>query len=118
MPVAMINTSENLSDNNFLFYKYALKKRGFSVIFTGGILPVSEVLEIHKIKPFKYLIVNSGAFDFAKKKIEYFSTIGKSLSIKKIIFTDYPGVDDKRTPERIILSRDPVDFIKKISLLK
>lgn len=118
MPVAMINTSDNLSDNNFLFYKYALKKRGFNVIFTGGILPPSEVLEIHKIKPFKYLIVNSGAFDFAKKKIEYFSAIGRSLSIKKIIFTDYPEGADKRTPERIILSRDPADFIKKISLLK
>ena len=118
MPVAMINTSDNLSDNNFLFYKYALKKRGFSVIFTGGILPASEVLEIHKIKSFKYLVVNSGAFDFAKKKIEYFSAIGKSLSIKKIIFTDYPGVADKRAPERIILSRDPSDFLKKISFLK
>lgn len=118
MPVAMINTSDNLSDNNFLFYKYALKRRGFSVIFTGGILPASEVLEIHKIKSFKYLVVNSGAFDFAKKKIEYFSAIGRSLAIKKIIFTDYPGAADKRTPERIILSRDPADFIKKISLLK
>ncbi len=26
--VAMINTSDNLSDNNFLFYKYVLKKTG------------------------------------------------------------------------------------------
>jgi DNA-binding transcriptional MerR regulator len=48
--VAMINTSDNLTDNNFLFYKYALRKRGFDVIFTGGILPASEVVEIYKIK--------------------------------------------------------------------
>ncbi|MDQ1332815.1 MAG: merR-type protein, partial [Bacteroidota bacterium] len=47
--VAMINTSDNLSDNNFLFYKYALKKRGYDVIYTGGILPASEVIEIYKI---------------------------------------------------------------------
>ena len=66
--VAMINTSDNLSDNNFLFYKYALKKRGYDVIFTGGILPASEVIEIHKIKPFEYLVVNSSAFDFAGRK--------------------------------------------------
>ena len=118
MPVAMINTSDNLSDNNFLFYKYALKRRGFNVIYTGGILPTSEVLEIHKIKPFRYLVVNSGAFDYAKKKIDYFSSIGRSLSIKKIIFTDYPGAAVKRTSERIILSSDPADFIKKISQLK
>ena len=78
-------------------------------------LPASEINEIYRIKPFKYLIVNSGAFDFAKKKIEYFNAAGKALSLKKIIFTDYPGVADKRTPERIIISRDPSDFIKKIS---
>ena len=117
-PVAMMNTSDNYSYNNFLFYKYALKKRGFSVIFTGGVLPASEVLEMHRIKPFKYLVVNSGAFDFAKKKIEYFSNIGKSLSLKKIIFTDYPGITDRKTKDRIIISGDPADFIKKISQLK
>jgi len=117
-PVAMVNTSDNFSDNNFLFYKYALKKRGFSVLFTGGVLPGSEVLEMHRIKPFKYLVVNSGAFDFAKKRIEYFSSIGKSLSLKKIIFTDYPGIADRKTNDRIIISREPADFIKKISLLK
>jgi DNA-binding transcriptional MerR regulator len=116
--VAMINTSDNFSDNNFLFYKYALKKRGFEVIFTGDILPVSEVIEMHKIKSFKFLVVNSGAFDFAKKKIEYFNSTGKSLQIKKIVFTDYPDVADKKTPERIIITSDPADFIKKISLLK
>lgn len=116
--VAMINTTDNFSDNNFLFYKYALRKRGFEVIFSGGILPASEVIEIHRIKPFKYLIVNSGAFDFAKKKIDYFSAISKSLQIKKIIFTDYPGIPERRSPENIIVTRDPADFIKKISSLK
>jgi len=115
--VAMINTSDNFSDNNFLFYKYALKKRGFEVIFTGDILPASEVIEMHKIKPFKFLVVNSGAFDFAKRKIEYFSNIGKLLSIRKILFTDYPGVPDKRTSEKIIISKDPADFINKVSSL-
>jgi MerR family transcriptional regulator, light-induced transcriptional regulator len=117
-PVAMVNTSDNFSDNNFLFYKYVLKKRGFSVISTGGVLPGSEVLEIHRIKPFKFLVVNSGAFDFAQKRIEYFSNIGKSLALKKIIFTDYPGITSRRTSERIIISRDPADFLKKISQLK
>ena len=116
--VAMINTSDNFSDNNFLFYKYALKKRGFDVIFTGDILPASEVVEMHKIKPFKFLIVNSGAFDYAKKKIEYFNSISKSLQIKKIVFTDYPGLPDKKTPEKIIITRDPAEFVEKISFLK
>jgi hypothetical protein len=114
----MINTSDNFTDNNFLFYKYALRKRGFEVIFTGDILPASEVIEIHRIKPFKFLVVNSGAFDFAKKKIEYFNSIAKSLHIRKVIFTDYPGVPDRKTGEKIILTSDPADFIKKIPMLK
>ncbi len=113
----MINTSDNLSDNNFLFYKYVLKKRGYDVIFTGGILPASEVIEIHKIKSFDYLVVNSSAFDFARKKIGYFSSIGKSLLIKKIILTDFPDGQDKRLPENILISKNPEDFIKTISAI-
>ncbi|HEX2920735.1 MAG TPA: MerR family transcriptional regulator [Bacteroidales bacterium] len=115
--VAMINTSENLTDNNFLFYKYVLKKRGFDVIFTGGILPASEVIEIHKIKPFDYLVVNSSAFDFAEKKIDYFSNIGKSLMIKKIILTDTPEEATGKPSDKIITTRDPSSFIKVVDSL-
>jgi hypothetical protein len=115
---AMINTSDNLSDNNFLFYKYVLKKRGYDVIFTGGVLPASEVIEIHKIKSFDYLVVNSGSFDFARKKIGYFSSIGKSLLIKKIILTDYPESHEKRIPENILITKNPEEFRKTIANLK
>jgi DNA-binding transcriptional MerR regulator len=115
--VAMINTSDNLSDNNFLFYKYVLKKRGYDVIYTGGILPASEVIEIHKIKSFEYLVVNSNGFDFGRKKISYFSSVGRSLFIKKIILTDYPGIPDKKLPENIITTRNPEDFRTVISSL-
>ncbi len=116
--VAMINTSDALSDNNFLFYKYALKKRGFDVIFTGGILPASEVIEIYKIKPFDYLVVNSSGFDFAKKKIAYFNNLGKSLMIKKIIFTDSPEETDRKYYDKIIITSDPAGFLRFIEGLK
>jgi DNA-binding transcriptional MerR regulator len=116
--VAMINTSDNFTDNNFLFYKYVLKKRGFDVIFTGGILPASEVIEMYKIKPFEYLVVNSSAFDFAKKKIGYFNSIGKSLMIKKIILTDYPEVMEKKYPDKLIVTRDPSEFISSVDGLR
>lgn len=116
--VAMINTSDNLTDNNFLFYKYALKKRGFDVIFTGGILPASEVIEIHKIKPFAFLVVNSGSFDFASKKAGYFSSIGKSLLIRKIILADYPNPEYRKVPDNIIIARSPSDFLKALTNLK
>jgi len=116
--IAMINITGNLFDNNYLFYKYALKKRGFDVIFTGGILPASELIEIHKIKPFKNLAVNSGAFDFAEKKFEYFGNLSKSLNLNKIIFTDYPGLPGKIISEKIIITKNPQDFINKISLIR
>jgi MerR family transcriptional regulator, light-induced transcriptional regulator len=110
--VAMINTSDNLSDNNFLFYKYVLRKRGFDIIFTGGILPAGEVVEMHKIKPFEYLVVNSGAFDFADRKVSYFNDIGKSLKLKKIILTDSPHEMTGKRYDRLIVTRDPLQFIE------
>lgn len=116
--VAMINTSGNLADNNFLFYRYALRKRGFDVIFTGGILPASEVFEIFKIRPFDYLIVNSNSFDFDHKKIGYFNNFIKSLKIKKIIFTDFPGEAEGRLSDKIIIANDPAAFIRCIDAIK
>jgi DNA-binding transcriptional MerR regulator len=116
--VAMINTSDNLTDNNFLFYKYVLKKRGFDVIFTGGILPASEVIEIFKIKPFEYLVVNSSAFNFAQKKIGYFNSLGKSLMIKKIILTDSPEVKGKKYDDKLIITHNPSGFINCIEGLR
>jgi len=118
LTVAMINTSENLSDNNFLFYKYVLKKRGFDVIFTGGILPASEVIEMFKIKTFEYLVVNSSGFDFAKKKIGYFSNIARSLMIKKIILTDFPDEKERKQQDRLVITRDPAAFISFADSLK
>jgi MerR family transcriptional regulator, light-induced transcriptional regulator len=116
--VAMINTSDNLTDNNFLFYKYALRKRGFDVIFTGGILPASEVVEMYKIKPFEFLVVNSSAFDFAEKKIAYFTSIGKSLMIRKTILTDSPEEYNNKTYDKLLLTKDPKEFLKAIDSLQ
>jgi MerR family transcriptional regulator, light-induced transcriptional regulator len=116
--VAMLNTSDNLTDNNFLFYKYVLKKRGYDVIFTGGILPASEVVEIYKIKPFEYLVVNSSEFDFAKKKIAYFNNIVKSLMIKKIILTDSPEEQERKIQDKLIFTQDPAGFIRCVEGLR
>ncbi len=116
--IAMINTSDTLTDNNFLFYKCALKKRGHDVVFTGGILPASEVIEIHKIKPFEYLIVNSGVFDFEEKKLSYFSNIGKTLMLKKIILTDFPENRIEKSFDKLILSKDPAHFMEIIDTIR
>jgi len=115
--VAMVNTLENCSDNNFLFYKYSLKKRGFDVIFSGGILPDSEVIEIYNIKPFDFLVLNSASFDFARKKLVYFSNIGKALLVKKIILADFPDESIRRVPENVAVTRNPREFLKLLPSL-
>jgi len=84
-------------------------------------LPPSEVKEIYKIKPFNYLVVNSGTFDFTDKRIGYFSSLGKSMLIKKIIFTDFPENPergDKNMPDNIIISKSPRDFINLIDSIR
>ncbi len=118
LSVAMINTSDNITDCNFLFYKYVLKKRGYDVIFTGGVLPASEVIEIHKIKSFDYLVVNTNSFDFTKNKISYFSSIGQSLMIKKIILTDsFEEISEKKYV-KLVITKDPISFIRTIENLQ
>ena len=78
----------------------------------------SEVIEMHKIKPFDYLVVNSSAFDFAEKKIGYFSSIGKSLMIKKIILTDSPEeFATKKAYDKLLIVKDPANFIKTLESL-
>jgi DNA-binding transcriptional MerR regulator len=114
---AMINTSDAFVENNFLFYKYALRNRGHEVIFTGGILPASEVVEIHKIKSFDYLIVNASTFDFVEKMSDYFMSVGKSLMLKKIIFTD-SAEGYERKEDIISIAKDPTDFIKTVEKLR
>ena len=112
--VAMINTTDNHSVIHSLFYKYVLIGNRYDVIYTGGILPASEVIEIYKIKPFDYLVVNSGSFDSDNKKMNYFSSIGKSLLIKKVILTDYQSSTEKRIPDNIIITRTPGEFLNVI----
>ena len=116
--VAMINTSDSITDNNFLFYKYVLKKRGFDVIFTGGILPASEVVEMHRIKSFDFLVVNSSSFDFDEKKIGYFNAIGKDLNINKVILTDSPEEPVPAPGDKLIITSDPAGFLKAVESLK
>lgn len=112
--VAMLNTSDNHIENNFLFYKYILKKRGYDVIFTGGILPASEVIEIYNIKPFKYMIINGSSFGYAERMGAYFNNLGKSLMVDLIIITD--SAENAPTGlDRVITSRDPYAFMRSIS---
>lgn len=116
--VAMINNSENYrTDANFLFFKYILKKRGFDVIFTGGILPPSEVNEIYNIKPFDYLLVFSDAFNLSGKKTSYYGNLAKSLKIKKIFISDSCEEKSFDYSDNVTVISSPVEFVKIIDRL-
>jgi DNA-binding transcriptional MerR regulator len=114
---AMVNLYDRWYDNNLLFYRYILKKRGFDLIYPGGSLPPTEVVEIHKIKPFQYLAVNSGTYGSEDNLIEYFSKVARQLKIKKIIFTDHLAKVKKQPDEKMLFSKDPAGFIKLIDSL-
>jgi hypothetical protein len=63
-------------------------------------------------------VVNSSAFDFAEKKIGYFSSIGKSLMIKKIVLTDSPeDFATKKSYDKLLITKNPAEFIKAIEAL-
>jgi hypothetical protein len=74
-------------------------------------------VEIHRIKSFDFLVVNSSSFDFDEKKISYFSALGKELMLKKIILTDSPEAPSLNKNSRLILTSDPSDFLKAIESL-
>lgn len=116
--VAMVNVSNNMADNNFLFYKYVLTKRGFNVIYPGGILPAAEAFEIYMIKPFEYAVINSSSFDFAGNKLAYFQNIGRSLMLKKIIFTDFFDTETTQSEEVLQYCATPSDFIKAVDAIQ
>lgn len=115
--VGMMNTVDHAPVNNFLFYKIALKHYGCNVIFTGGILPVSKAFEIHRIKPFSVLVVNHEPSDSSEKDFGYLSRLGRSLLLRSIIVTDYTLAEACVTPENIIITQGPEDFLRTISLL-
>jgi hypothetical protein len=106
--IAMINPCDNISDIRFLFYKYVLKNHNFDVIYTGGTLPLSEIKEVYKIKPFRYLVINAGEYGSVKNMSDCLAGFIKSNKIKKIIFTDLPPGKKKKTRQQIIFCSVPV----------
>jgi len=70
------------------------------------------------IKPFEFLVVNSSAFDFGEKKVAYFNSIGKSLMIKKTIFTDSPEEYGNKSYDKVIVTKNPSGFLKVLDSLQ
>ncbi len=114
--IAMINTTYNQNEINFLFYRYSLRKRNFEVIFPGGILPVTAAAEIYKIRPFDFLVVNSNSLNYLRKMSGPVMDIGRSLMLKRIIFADAQQNDSVKNNIMIITS-SPEDFIRTIDNL-
>lgn len=115
--VAMLSAINfNFTENSFLFYKYVLKKRGFNIIYPGGIIPVSEIFDMYMIKPFEYAVINCNSYDFDEKKVAYFHNIAKSLMLKRIIFTDFASTTIYSKTDGILqYCTTPESFIRAVN---
>ncbi len=84
---AILNLGDNEVENNLVFLKYLLRKKGFDVVYTEGTLSVEDVRGIHSIKPFNILAVNLPASEPDDEVKKFCNTLIRELRLKKILAT-------------------------------
>jgi len=85
--VAIINLGESEAENNLIFLKYLLRKRGFDVVYTEGTLSAAEIEGIHSIKPFTVLALNIPASEPDREVKDFCAGLTKELKLKKVLVT-------------------------------
>jgi len=84
---AIIDLSGTESENNLLFLKYLLRRKGIDVVYTEGTLSVDDIRGIHSIRPFTILVLNVPASE-PDDEIKKFSTgLARELKLKKVLVT-------------------------------
>lgn len=84
---AIINLSDSEWENDLLFLKYLLRKKGFDVVYTEGPLTVEDIRGIHSIRPFTILAINVPASDPDDEVRKFSYGLARELSLKKVIVT-------------------------------
>lgn len=84
---AIINLGDKEAENNLVFLKYLLRKRGFDVVYTEGTLSVQDISEIHSIRPFNVLVVNVPASEPDNEVKRFCRALTGELKLKKILVT-------------------------------
>jgi len=85
--VAIVNLGDSEAENNLIFLKYLLRKRGFDVVYTEGTLSAAEIEGIHSIKPFTVLALNIPASEPDEEVKNFCSRLTRELKLKKVLVT-------------------------------
>jgi DNA-binding transcriptional MerR regulator len=89
---AIINMGDNEIENNLIFLKYLLRKKGFDVIYTEGTLTLNDIRDIHSVRPFTVLALNLHASEPDDEVMKFCSDLAGELALKKIVV---PGRYDR-----------------------
>lgn len=114
---AVINTSGARAEIGLLFNRYVIRNMGFDVIYPCDQLPPGEISEIHRMRPFNYLVMNYDNSHSETRPLEYYSNLGKMLGLSKIILTEIPEEEDYTQYDNIIVAATPVLFYNEIQKL-
>ena len=82
---AIINLGSTESENNLVFLKYLLRKKGFNVVYTEGTLSADDIRGIHSVRPFEVLALNLPASEPDDEIRGFCSNMAKELDLKKVL---------------------------------
>ncbi len=82
---AIINLGDTESENNLVFLKYLLRKKGFNVVYTEGTLSADDIRGIHSVRPFAVLALNLPASEPDDEVRGFCSSMAKELDLKKVL---------------------------------
>lgn len=82
---AIINLGDTEIENNLVFLKYLLRKRGFDVVYTEGTLSADDIRGIHSVRPFKVLAVNLPASEPDDEVRALCNALSKELELKRVL---------------------------------
>jgi len=82
---AIINLGSTESENNLVFLKYLLRKKGFNVVYTEGTLSADDIRGIHSVRPFDVLALNLPASEPDDEIRGFCSNMAKELDLKKVL---------------------------------
>lgn len=82
---AIINLGDTEIENNMVFLKYLLRKRGYDVVYTEGTLSADDIRGIHSVRPFKVLAVNLPASEPDDEVRTFCTALAKELELKRVL---------------------------------
>ena len=110
---------DELHELGLLFYNYIVRKRGHKVIYLGQSVPLSDLVEVCKIRSCDYLVTSFTASKTSSELTEYLNTLAKEFSGKTIYASGKHITDlEENIPDNIITFVSPLELSHKLEQLK